>query len=156
MISDNSTVVRSDARRDSTRANVLRRLATLVLIALLISPALRNKDGLPLSTYPMYANTRSSVSSYVTALGVTEAGANRTLSTSTIAETMDWLIAQSFLNDAVARGEGAQVCQQIADRAPGGLNAIEIATERHDTVARLRGEESLLQRKVHARCDVGS
>ncbi len=156
MISDNSALVRPDARRDSTRANVLRRLATVILIAALISPALRNKDGLPLSTYPMYANTRSSVSSYVTALGVTDTGANRTLSTSTIAETMDWLIAQSFLNDAVARGEGAQVCQQIADRAPVDLSAIEIATERHDTVARLRGEESLLQRKVHARCEVRS
>ncbi len=154
MISDNSALVRPDARPDSTRANVIRRLATVVLITALISPAIRNKDGLPLSTYPMYANTRSNVSSYVTATGVTQTGTNRTLSTSTIAETMDWLIAQSFLNDAVARGEGAQICQQIAERALGGLTAIEIATERHDTVARLRGEGSLLHRKVHARCEV--
>ncbi|NNF55375.1 MAG: hypothetical protein HKN03_13160 [Acidimicrobiales bacterium] len=156
MISDNSTIVPPDGQRNATRAAALRRLATLILVAALISPALRNEDGIPLSTYPMYAATRGNVSSYVTALGVTDTGANRTLSTSTIAETMDWLIAQSFLNDAVARGEGAQVCRQIAGRAPEGLTAIEIATERHDTVARLRGEESLLHRNVHARCEIRS
>ncbi len=152
MISDNSSVVRPAARRN--RADIVRRLVTVGLIAALLSPAVRNEDGLPLSTYPMYAGTRSNESSYVTARGVTDTGANRTLSTSTIAETMDQLIAQSFLNDSVARGDGAQVCRQIADRAPGDVTAIEIATELHDAVARLRGEESLLQRNVHARCEV--
>jgi hypothetical protein len=131
-------------------------MLTLVIFAALVSPLVRNEDGLPLSTYPMYSGTRSNMSSFVTASGVDVAGDRTTLSALTISESRDRLIAQSFLNDAVRRGDAAAICIDIASRVERSLVAVEIATERHDTVARLRGEPSLRDREVHARCEVSS
>ncbi|MEZ5378562.1 MAG: hypothetical protein R2733_18805 [Acidimicrobiales bacterium] len=132
------------------------RVVTPIVIAALLSPAVRNTDSLPLSTYPMYSGTRSNVSSFVTASGIDREGSRRTLSALAIAESRDRLIAQSFLNDAVRRGDAGRVCEDIANRVNADLAAIEIATERHDTIARLRGEESLLERDVHASCETAS
>jgi hypothetical protein len=141
------------ARRERV-ARWVRRLLTLGLVAALLSPAIRNEDGLPLSTYPMYSGARSSVSAYVTASGLDAQGNRTTFSALTIAGSRDRLIAQSFLNDAVQRGEAALVCAEIASRVDPALERVEIATERHDTIARLRGEPSLLERNVHAACEV--
>ena len=138
------------------RARWVRRLLTLGLIAALVSPAVRNADGLPLSTYPMYSSTRSNLSTFATASGVDEHGDRSTLSALIISGSRDRLIAQSFLNDAVGRGDAAQVCSEIASRVDRTLSAIEIAREQHDTIARLRGEPSLRSREVQASCEVGA
>ncbi len=135
-------------------ASWARRLATLGLVAALVSPAVRNEDGLPLSTYPMYSSSRSQVSTFVTASGVDEQGRRTALSALIIAESRDRLIAQSFLNDAVRRGDAEPICMEIAVRVERSLVAVEIATERHDTIARLRGEDSLQEREVHVSCEV--
>lgn len=131
-----------------------RRLLTIMLIATLVSPVIRNHDSLPLSTYPMYSGTRSNISGFVTASGVDRAGDRTPLSPLTISASRSRLITQSFLNDAVRRGDAADVCAEIASRADRSLSAIEIATERHDTTARLRGEPSLEARDLHANCAV--
>ncbi len=132
----------------------IRRLVTLGLVAALVSPAIRDQDSLPLSTYPMYSSTRTNVSSYVTATAVDQDRQASTLSALTIAGSRDRLIAQSFLNDAVRRGDAARICVEIAERVDPELAAVEIATERHDTIARLNGDASLLEREVHASCEV--
>ena len=142
-----------DARRETT-GSWARRLLTVVLIAALLSPAVRNHDGLPLSTYPMYAGTRSNLSGFVTASGIDERGDRVTLSASTISGSRDPLIAQSFLNDAVRRGDAADVCSEIAARVDRPLDGVEIATEQHDTIIRLQGGDSLQDRDVHAACEV--
>lgn len=131
-----------------------RRFLTLGLVAALVSPAIRNQDSLPLSTYPMYSSSRTNESSYVTASGIDARDQTTTLSAMTIAGTPGRLIAQSFLNDAVRRGDAKQICAEIAQRADSDLASVEIATERHDTIARLKGEPSLLEREVHASCEV--
>ncbi|MDA3039229.1 MAG: hypothetical protein O3C27_06805, partial [Actinomycetota bacterium] len=105
----------------------IRRLLTIGLLATLVSPAVRNADSLPLSTYPMYSSTRSNVSTFATASGVDERGHRSSLSALIISGSRDRLIAQSFLNDAVGRGDAAQVCSEIASRADRALAAIEIA-----------------------------
>lgn len=132
----------------------IRRIVTVVVIGALVSPAVRNHDSLPLSTYPMYSSARSNLSSFVTATGVDQSGNRTTLSALTIAQSRDRLIAQSFLNDAVGRGEAGETCTEIARRVDGSLLRVEIATERHDTIARLQNEESLRDRVVHATCEV--
>ena len=138
------------------RANWVRRLLTFGLTTALVSPAVRNTDGLPLSTYPMYSSTRSNLSTFATASGVDVRGERSALSALIISGSRDRLIAQSFLNDAVGRGDAAQVCSEIASRVDRTLFAIEIAREEHDTIARLRGEPSLRSREVHAACEVGA
>lgn len=153
-LSASPTTTPDPSRQRERRANVARRLITVAVVAALISPALRNDDGLPLSTYPMYSSTRSNVNAFVTASGVDAEGSRQTLSTYTIARTFDRLIAQSFLNDGVARGDAPTLCDEIAERVSDDFTAVEIATEWHDTIARLKGEESLEDRELHATCEV--
>jgi hypothetical protein len=137
-----------------TRANRVRRFVTAGLIAALISPAIRNEDSLPLSTYPMYSSRRSNLSKFVTASGIDDQGNRTTLSALTISGSRDRLITQSFLNDAVARGDASVICAELASRLDPSLSAVEIATEQHDTIARLQGRPSLMQRDLHASCEV--
>ncbi len=132
----------------------VRRIATVAIVAALVSPAVRNHDSLPLSTYPMYSGTRSNISAFVTASGIDAQGNRTTLSALTIAGSRDRLIAQSFLNDAVRRGDANDICTEIASRVDRSLAGIEIATERHDTIARLQREASLEERDIHAACEV--
>ena len=132
----------------------VRRLLTVALLVALVSPAIRNQDSLPLSTYPMFAGTRSNLSTFVTASGVDGPGDRVSLSALTISQSRDRLIAQSFLNDAVQRGDAVPLCAEIAGRVDTSIVAVEIARERHDTIARLRGEASLRERDVLATCEV--
>ncbi len=137
-----------------TVARRVRRGLTVGLVAALLFPAIRNEDGLPLSTYPMYSGTRSNISTFVTASGLDQQGNRTSFSALTIAGSRDRLIAQSFLNDAVRRGEADLVCSDIATRVDPPVAEVEIATEKHDTIARLQGEPSLQERSVHATCEV--
>lgn len=128
-------------------------MATIGLLIALISPAVRDRDGLPLSTFPMYAATRAEESTFITATGVDASGAPVTLSALMISGSRDRLIAQSFLNDAVRRGDEASICRDIADRLDASVRGVKIATERHNTIARLRGDDSLVERTVLAECE---
>lgn len=131
-----------------------RRLVTVVFVGLLLSPVVRNADGLPLSNYPMYASARSSELRFVTASGVDAAGDRSTLSLPEIADTLDPLIAQAFLNDAVSRGDTERVCLEIASRVGSEVAHVEIAAEVHDVVRNALGEPSLLSRELYSSCSV--
>lgn len=130
-----------------------------VLVALFVPVAL-DRDGLPLSTYPMYARTRSDVVGLVTANAIDSDGERIRLSLATIGSSDDPLIVAGELRSAVRSGRADQRCTRIASRVasdpPGGQQVveIEIVTERHDTVERTAGRASLLERSAHARCDV--
>ena len=130
------------------------RLATAVLIGLLFLPVVRNVDGLPLSTYPMFASARSSEVRFVAASGVNESGERFALPIRQIADTFDPLIAQAFLNNALERGDIDRACTDIAARVDETFVAVEIATEVHNVVNNTRGAESLLGRSLHSRCEV--
>lgn len=133
--------------------NVARRLATALVVLALLFPLLRNEDGLPLSTYPMYAGSRSETLTIVTARGVAVGGEAVTLSMPQIAETRDPLIAQSFLNDAVASDKLEIVCLEIAARVENAA-AIEISSERRNIVEHARGRDSLIEREDLFTCTV--
>ncbi len=128
-----------------------RRLVTAAVLVAMLAPLIEDEDGLPFSTYPMYSGTRSNEINIVTAVGISPTGEMVTLSMPTIADTRDPLIAQSYLNDAVSRRDTESVCQVIASRAP-ELARVEIATERHDAIKRVRREPSLLSRTIHSSC----
>ena len=122
--------------------------------AAVVAPALRNRDSFPLSTYPVYASARSSAVTLSTAVGIDTGGRPVRLSLDVIAQSDDPLIAESLVDDAIAEGRAGELCRAIAERAPDDVTAIEVVEERHDIVARTVGRASLLQRTVHARCDV--
>ena len=74
----------------------------------------------------------------------------------------DPLIVAGELRTAIAQGRADDRCRAIADRASTSLVAdldlvrIEVVMERHDVVAQVAGEPSLLERTVHAACTPGA
>lgn len=137
----------------------IRRLLTAGLVFALVLPLIRNRDGLPLSTYPMYSGTRSSEMTFVTAVGVAPDGSNVRLSMPIVADTRDALIAQAYLRDAAERDQTDEACERIAGRLGEnrlGVVSVEIARERHDAVRRVAGEPSLIERELYTVCAVGS
>jgi hypothetical protein len=126
--------------------------ATGLVVLVVASPALRDRDSFPLSTYPVYASARSREMSIVTAVGIQSDGIERRLPMALIARTDDPLIAEQRLRDAVDTGEAGGLCRRIADAAPEGILTVLVVSERHDAVRRAAGEPSQLERIIEARC----
>ncbi len=130
-----------------------RRLLTAVVVLVVVSPAVRDRDSFPLSTYPMYAGSRSDTAAFSTVVGVDADGARVPLSLPVIARTDDALVGQA---DVVARIDGAEaaaLCAEVAARVPEDVAQVEVVTEHHDLVSLVTGEESLLDRNLHATCE---
>ena len=128
----------------------------IAVLGAVASAVVRDRDSFPLSTYPMYASARANVATLSTAVGVESGGDVRRLSLGTIARTDDPLIAESLVDRAIAADGGAALCIEIAGRVRDeSIDAIEVVAERHDIVDRAAGRDSLVDRTVHARCDVG-
>jgi hypothetical protein len=131
-------------------------LIVVACLGAVIAPVIRNTDCFPLSTYPMYADRGTRIDTLATAVGIDAAGAEHRLSLATIAATDDPLIAESFVMAMIGAGRAEGLCAEIAGRARRPLVRIEVVEERHDVVARARHESSLLDRRVHAVCEVRS
>jgi hypothetical protein len=133
---------------------VRRRLAiTVVVLLALVSPALRDHDSIPLSTYPMYATARGDVVVLGTAVGVDDQGATTRLSLDTIARSEDPLIAESLVRRAIQSGDTDALCRGIARRVEDEITRVEIVEERHDLEHYAAGDPSLIRRRVHATCE---
>jgi hypothetical protein len=126
-----------------------------VLVALVL-PLVRDHDSFPLSTYPMYAGTRSGVETLPAVLGTDRDGRVERLSTTTIARSDDPLITTSLLRQAIRDGRAEALCSEIAGRAPSGIVTVEVVEDRLDLVASAAGEDDVLDRTVHARCAVAA
>jgi hypothetical protein len=137
-------------------------LVTAGVVAALVAPVVLDRDSFPLSTYPMYSRTRGDAVTFVTAQAVDADGTASTLSLGVIGDSDDPLIVAGELRSAVREGRADIRCAEIAERArgwdglPAGAVAIEIVAERHDVVAQVSGAASLLDRTVHARCEIGA
>ena len=135
----------------------VRSLTVVGVLAALVAPVVGNRDSFPLSTYPMYARNRSTEVSFVTAQGVRADDELATLSLGTIGNSDDPLVVAGELRAAIRRDEADDRCRTIADRIDDAtIEYVEVVTERHDTVVRLEGGDSLIRRSVHARCEVGA
>jgi hypothetical protein len=134
----------------------VRSLSVVGVLAALSAPVVFDRDSFPLSTYPMYARTRDREVSFVTAQGLR--GDDRVrLSPKVIGGSDDPLIVAGELRAALRRGEADERCREVADRVHDPtIEYVEVVTERHDTVVRLEGGDSLLGRTVHERCAVGA
>jgi hypothetical protein len=134
------------------RLRKLKTLATVVTVLALLSPLVRSGDGVPLSSYSMYATPRQDVLEFVVPTGVTSEGDTR-LSTQTIAATRDPLIAETFLRREVAAGRAAPLCEQIAGRVVDPeITRVELRVERYDVVDRALGVEAPIETTVVASC----
>jgi hypothetical protein len=136
------------------------RLAVTALVVLaLVAPVLLDRDSFPLSTYPMYSGARGTHSTLVTAYGIDKDGERRGLTPTLIGASDDPLVVAGRLRAALASDRVDVRCSEIAQRVSrrpslAEVVSIEVVSERHDTVARTRGEASLSHRDVHAICEV--
>ena len=139
---------------------VSRRLVTVAVLAALVAPVALDRDGIPLSTYPMYSRARSSTVAFVTAHGLDAAGTVHPLSLGAIGDSDDPLIVAGELRSAIRAGRADERCLEIAERIGGDhdpeLVGVEVVTERHDVIAHVEGDNSLIEREVHATCGVTS
>ena len=143
----------------------------MLVVAAMVAPVVLDRDDFPLSTYPMYSRARLREQSLVTAVGVDAAGDRSRLSLQVIGASDDPLIVAAELRSAIADHRADEQCAAIAARlaaraaspgatssgeggAPPSTVAVEVVTERVDVVAEVLGEPSVLDRTVHARCDV--
>jgi hypothetical protein len=140
--------------RETDRSVRRRRLVVTVIVLLaVVSPALRDRDSFPLSTYPMYASARPDATAFPTVAGFDGDGAPVELSLAIIAETDDALIGRARVAQRIEQGAAAGLCAEVAGRAPADVARVEVVTELHDVVAQASGEDSLVDRSVHARCE---
>jgi hypothetical protein len=135
-------------------------LITAGVVGALIAPVVLDRDGFPLSTYPMYSRARGDEVTFATAQAVDASGIAATLTLAVVGDSDDPLIVAGELRDAIRDGRAQDRCVEIALRAaewdglPPGTATIDVVTERHDVVARAEGASSLLDRTVHASCPV--
>jgi hypothetical protein len=125
----------------------------LGVLAAVVSPAVRDRDSMPLSTYPMYATARPDVVVLATAVGIDDRGAARRLSLDTIARSDDPLITESRVDEAIRSGGAGALCREIAGRVGDDIAAVEVVEERHDLERYAAGDPSLVRRHVHATCE---
>lgn len=134
---------------------------TATVIGALVAPVMLDRDSFPLSTYPMYSRVRGDEVTLATAQAVDAQGTLSALTLRVIGDSDDPLVVAGELRAALRDGRADDRCVEIADRArvwaglPSDVVAVEVVTERHDVIARVRGESSLIDRTVQARCEVG-
>ncbi|MGH9027571.1 MAG: hypothetical protein ACRDWD_15860 [Acidimicrobiia bacterium] len=131
----------------------------IIAVVAVAAPAVLDRDGFPLSNYPMFAEDRGRESDVATAVGVTRDGERRRLSPELIGGSDEPILASAAAERATASSSGASaLCTTIAQRAVGDddLRAIEVVTERYDTVEYFAGDHAPKSVTVHARCGIGS
>jgi hypothetical protein len=121
-----------------------------------LSPLLRDPydDGFPLSTYPMFAEKRERRMRIAYPLGVTTSGERRILRARYVG-THEVIQAIRIVNDALGRGEAAELCKRIAQQLAGDpeLVFIRIVIGNHDSVE-LVARDELGKEHERARCPV--
>ncbi len=145
----------------------VRPAVSVAVVALVASPALRQRDSYPLSTYPVYAEARPATAQLPTAVGVTAAGDRVRLSPTVIGASDDPLIVADRVADAIAGSRADRLCLAIAERAIAeraiarrgvagrdGLTGVEVVTETVDLVATAADGAPPRNRTVHAACPV--
>lgn len=156
-------VRRRDAQAGGERAPSarFRRVVVACAVVALVLPALVDRDSFPLSTYPMYSQSRGDVVTLATANGISSSGERTRLSLDLIGDSDDPLIVAALVRDAIRLGpdSSGRLCAEIAGRVAasgrdGSIARVEVVTESHDVVANTIGDASLAAREVHATCEV--
>ncbi|HEX7097509.1 MAG TPA: hypothetical protein VF183_16615 [Acidimicrobiales bacterium] len=127
----------------------------LVAIVAVALPAFTDRDSFPLSNYPMFSYDRGRVASFDTALGVLADGSTERLSPRLIGGGYEVIHAAQTVSKAIRAGDAEGLCAEIAARAAGDdFVAIQVVTERYDTIRWFEGDETPIDRRVHATCEV--
>lgn len=110
-------------------------LATTVAVCLVVTwPALAHpdRDGFPLSTYPMFSSRRSATEAITTVAGVDGVGRSRWLSPTLVNGTREVVQAAAVVGLEVAAGRADRLCREVADRLAGGVDEQPFGGSRAD------------------------
>jgi len=140
-----------------------RRRALAVAAAVMIGVALPGvrmtasrdaSDGLPLSTYPMFAHDRGRVLEQPTVVAVAPNGDVERLSPETIAATDQVMQAAKAVRRALDAGPAAArlLCDEVAGRVDAPA-IVAVVVERHDGVAWSAGDRGPLDRRTVVACE---
>lgn len=131
-------------------------MASVLAVATVLSPALHEDDGYPLSTYPMFSHDRGRVAVIDTAVGFDAAGGRHRLDPTRIAGGIEVIRAAVTVSRSIRAGDTAALCAEIAERARGRaeLVRIEVVSETHDVVDFFEVSKTPLAVQVHAACEV--
>lgn len=137
-------------------------VVSVVLIALVISPALRDPpvDSFPLSDYPMFSHGRPSPEMTLThAHGVSADGEREPLSPMVSSANREVLQSMMTISNEVHGGRAAPFCVEIAERVAAEpdldhIETVELITSTFDSVAYFLEGPEPLHRELHHRCRV--
>jgi hypothetical protein len=130
-------------------------LVTLVLAMLAPTLFWSERDSYPLSTFPMFASDRGPVSGLTNVAGIGAGGEVHRLSAAEVTGTDEVMLAVATVVRAVNEGRAEQLCASVAaglDRPE--VVAVEVRTERVNSVRWLQGDREPESVTVHARCEV--
>jgi hypothetical protein len=134
---------------------LMRRLVTIVVLAVVLLPAVSGDDSFPMSSYPMYAFSRSRTERFYTVLGEAPTGELTPLPIRVVADTDDPLIAAAVVRIAINDGSSLRLCRQISTRVGDGIDRLLVVEEVHDVIRRaMSGAATPEERVVHATCEV--
>ena len=156
-------VAEPDGRHAGGMDRRARILITAGVVGALVAPVVLDRDGFPLSTYPMYSRARGEAVTFATAQAVDADGATSTLTLAVIGDSDDPLIVAGELRDAIrdGRADAAVRWRSPSGRPSGAVCRRRDARSRWSPNAttwsrRWRAATSLLERTVHASCEVPS
>ena len=145
-------------------------LATALLVALVVCwPVLAHpdRDGFPLSTYPMFSSRRTTTEPLSTVVGIDAGGAQHWLDPWLLNGTREVVQAAVVVSDEIRAGQADRLCAEVAARVDGRqtddtagdaagdrLVGLEVVTVRYDAVGWFDGRRQPLGRTVHATCPV--
>jgi hypothetical protein len=111
-------------------------------------------DGLPLSTYPMFAHDRGRVVEQPTVVAVLPDGDIERLSPETIAATDQVIQAAKAVRRALDAGPAATrlLCEEVAGRVDAPA-IVAVVVERHDGVAWSARDRGPLERRTVVACE---
>jgi len=108
------------------------------------------RDSFPLSNYPMFTFDRSTEASFSTVVVMSD-GEPRTLSPRVIGGTDQVVQAAASVRQAINGDTTDALCREVAARLD-QRGTVEVVTETFDTRAWFDGDETPIEREVHARC----
>jgi hypothetical protein len=140
-----------------------RRLALGVAAAVVVGVALPGvrmmasgdaPDGLPLSTYPMFARDRGRVVEQPTVVAMSPGGEVARLSPETIAGTDQVMQAARAVQHAVGAGPAATraLCEEVAGRVDAPVT-VAVVVERYDPIAWSEGDREPVERRTVVACE---
>ena len=135
-------------------------VASVVVLAALLSPLVRGQDGFPLSNYPMFAEPRDTAVKIRHVIGVTADDRVRPLPPRVLGTDEIMQANQIALFASKNRKRAAELCTRTAaELATRGddwqdVVRVEVRTDEYDAIRYWQGDRAPLRSRVHAECEV--